>query len=605
MKVVGFDFGTTNSLVSIIRGNRAINLLDDQGMPTPSVVCYEGEKIIVGHPAKERLGKAGLGVQGNIIRSPKTLLGKSSIFVDGVERSPVDAVASVVDFVCKQAVAGRRVKDIDRIESAVVTIPINMEGYRRAALRDAFRMARVGIVQFIHEPLAALYAYLRGSEDYAAQLRQYDGKLMVVFDWGGGTLDLTLCRLVSGRLFQIANDGTDEVGGDVFDDALRNEVIRRVIEKRGYQEAVSFHPDASTRLLHNCERAKIDLSTRNTVEIYVGSFFRGVANEELDHTLTRSDVESITSTLLNKGLSRLKRLLDAAELSPAQISLCLATGGMANMPAIRERLHEWFGAQRVHVSERSQTLIAEGAAWVAHDNARLHLSKNVELSLARNSYLSLVPSGTEMPMEGAVFKQMFHMYCTDPRDGIAKFELVSPVKPGRMILPNDQRNSLGNLMVDVDAMAKPFRERLELDIEINDDLILSAKARSLNKRGHADAQVHNLEFGLTLPTPEEPAGNHGKPEPDENENENEPINQSERTTGHAVGAVTLRINVADRESDYLVPGELLYTYNSAYFDTRRMPPRVQVEEKLYYEPCAVCRRASNDPLCRCGSLLPT
>ena len=97
MAVVGFDFGTTNSLISVVQGNRVLSFLDDQGLPVPSVVCYEGSQTIVGRDARERLGHAGLGVQGNVVRSPKTLLGRENLLVGGVERSPVDIVREVVD----------------------------------------------------------------------------------------------------------------------------------------------------------------------------------------------------------------------------------------------------------------------------------------------------------------------------------------------------------------------------------------------------------------------------------------------------------------------------------------------------------------------------
>ncbi|MEN8133893.1 MAG: Hsp70 family protein, partial [Pseudomonadota bacterium] len=447
--VVGFDFGTTNSLVTSIKGGRAINFLDDEGLPFPSVVCYEGASTLVGREAKERLGEAGLGVKGNIIRSPKILLGHESVFIDGVERNPVDIVSDVLTFVSQQARAGRRGRELGDIERAVVTIPVDMEGYRRAALRDAFRLAGIGIVQFVHEPLAALYGFFRSQDDMDTMLRRYNRKLILVFDWGGGTLDLTLCRLIDGMLVQIANDGTEEVGGDVFDDAIKNEVVRRVLKARGLDDTVQYHPDAMMRLLHRCERAKIDLSTRDSVELYVAGFFQAIPDEELDYSLSRVELEDITGPLLDKGFSRISKLLDAADVSHAQIAACLATGGMANMPAIKARLHEWFGPQRVQVSERSGTLIAEGAAWIAHDSARLHLAKNVELLLARNSYMPLVKAGTTMPSEGEVQADQFHIYCADPRDGFAKFQLCAPTRPGSKVLPNDRRNPLENLIVEV------------------------------------------------------------------------------------------------------------------------------------------------------------
>ena len=218
-------------------------------------------------------------------------------------------------------------------------------------------------------------------------LRRYNGKLMVVFDWGGGTLDVTLVRLQDGLLTQVLNDDTYEIGGDVFDENLSNEVVRRVLGERSWEESVSILPTAAVRLLHACERARSYFSSRNSVQLYVGNFFRNVTNEELDYSLTREALEEITSPLIDEGLSRVRRLLEAAAVPPQQIALCLAVGGMVNMPAIRGRLHEWFGPERVHVPSSAGTLVAEGAAWVAHDQARLLTAKHVELLMARNSYV--------------------------------------------------------------------------------------------------------------------------------------------------------------------------------------------------------------------------
>lgn len=591
MAIVGFDFGTTNSLVSVIEGGRAIRFLDDQGLPVPSVVCYEGSKVIVGAQAKERLGEAGLGVQGNVVRSPKMLLGRESVFVGGVERSPVDIVRDVVEYVRTQAQATRRVKNL-KIDKVVVTIPVNMEGRRRAALRDAFRLAGIGIVQFIHEPLAALYGHFRSEGDYASMLRRYDRQLMLVFDWGGGTLDVTLCRLIDGLLVQVINDGTDEVGGDIFDDTLKNEIEKRVRAARKLGDDAVIQPDAMTRLMHRCERAKIDLSTRTRAQLFVSNFYRGVEDPDLEYSLSRDELESIVAHLLDGGLVRIYRLLSASGYTPASVALCLATGGMAGMPAIRTRLHELFGPQRVHVSAHSATLISEGAAWVAHDDARLSLAKNVELLLARNSYMSLIQAGTEMPREGQVRKENFGLYCADPRDGFAKFQLHTPLRPGAKVLPNDSRRSLVNLLVDVDGEAKPFFERLELDVEIDENLILHAHARSLNKKGYANSEVHNLEFALTLPdSTRGPIS------------EDELVDLPDSATRNETGSIVMRSNISKVAHDSMVPGELLYMINPGYFDQRNNPPYIQDLERLYYVPCSLCGRASNDPLCRCATAL--
>lgn len=591
MNVVGFDFGTTNSLISVIRGNRAIHFLDDEQRPIPSLVCYEGTQKVLGREAKERLAQAGLGIQGNIVRSPKMYLGRDSVFVEGTEKSPVDIVADVVRHVFQQAQRSNR--DLGNVVGAVVTIPVDMEGYRRRALRDAFRLAGLRIVQFVHEPLAALYGLFR-SQDLPAMLRRYDKKLVLVFDWGGGTLDLTLCRPMRDMIVQIKNDGTDEVGGDVFDEAIMNRLIQNVATQRGLSESINIHPGAKARLMDRCERAKIDLSSRSSVAIYVGSFFHGIDEAEFDYALNQSELEKIVGPLLDKGFKRIEQLLEKAGYAPEQVALCVATGGMSNMPAVKRRLHEWFGPERVQIPDGTATLIAEGAAWIAADQVGLQLAKNVELLLARNSYLPLVKAGTAMPKEGEVQRETFHLYCTDPRDGVAKFQICAPERAGSTVLPSDPRTHLENVTVKVDAKAQAFQERLELNVRINDDLILEAHARSMNLKNDDRREIHNLEFGLRFPPGTPAIGPDGDAEEAEQLKRDRPL----------LGALSVRANVSDRDDLSLVPGEFLYEYDPYYFDERRYPPRHQVLEKLYYQPCALCGRASNDPDCRCSTQPP-
>ena len=262
MAIYGFDFGTTNSLVSVIEGDRCISFTDN-GLPHPSVVCYEGDEVVVGRKARERLATAGLGVIGNVVRSPKTLLGKHSVYVDGVSRSPRQMVADIVRFVAEHA-SDERQADYSR---AVVTIPVDMSGERRRDLREAFRLAGITIDQFVHEPLAALYGHLRTQPDFASEIRRLDRQYMLVFDWGGGTLDLTLCRLVDGYLVQIANHGCSHLGGDVIDESIMNEVVLRHCVKHAQLGSVDVAVDAQKRLLARAERAKIELSIKSQAQI--------------------------------------------------------------------------------------------------------------------------------------------------------------------------------------------------------------------------------------------------------------------------------------------------------------------------------------------------
>ncbi|WP_168204721.1 Hsp70 family protein [Noviherbaspirillum sp. UKPF54] len=586
--IFGFDFGTTNSLASVVIGDTVLTFLDND-QPIPSVVSFEGGKVEVGRKARDKLTSAGLGVQGSTVRSPKSLLGKDELIIDGVRRDPVQMVEYVLEYVRRFVLQNKAARDL-KMDRVVATIPVNMEGRRRALLRQAFRQAGMNVVQFVHEPLAALYGFLRSSENGNDLVKRFNGKLLLVFDWGGGTLDLTLCRVLDGLLVQVANDGTDDVGGDVFDEELRNEVEKRSRAARGFGDDVELLPDARKRLLHACEQAKISLSGRGTWNVYVEHYYDVDGDSDLEVKLSRDDLDSIVGHLVRKGVARIERLLEREGYSTASVELCLATGGMVNMPLVKNRLDELFGPGRVHVSKRSASAIAEGAAWVAHDEARLHLAKNVELVMARNAYVPLLTAGVEMPLEREIRQERFSLYCVDPSDGFGKFSLVSPHRPGPRVLPDDPRRPLSHMLLKVDGKAQPFRERLELQVTMSEDLVLTAEAWSLNQKGRAAAEVHDLEFALATP------GTKG--------------GWLKARTFEAVdsdgsqyeqGGLALRSNLANREDLSLVPGEVLYGINPFYFRREQCPPQVQVDEHLYYQPCSICRRASNDPLCRCAS----
>ena len=591
MTIFGFDFGTTNSLAAVIVDNKALTFLDNQ-QPIPSVVSYEGGKIEVGRKARDRLSGAGLGVQGSTVRSPKSLLGKDVLEIDGVRRDPVEIVRHVLEFVRQFVLKTSTGKNLS-MDRVVATIPVNMNGERRALLRQAFLQAGMSVVQFVHEPLAALYGFLRTAENGNDLIKRYEGKLILVFDWGGGTLDLTLCRVLDGLLVQVANDGTEEIGGDVFDEELRNEVERRSLIQRRFNEDILLLPDARKRLLHACEEAKINLSSRETWNVFVDNYYDVDGDTALDVQLARDDLEKIVGSLVRKGVARIERMVEKTGFLPSSVTLCLATGGMVNMPLVKNRLDELFGPMRVHVSERSASAIAEGAAWVANDEARLHLAKNIELVLARNSHLSLLSAGFEMPIEREVRKELYPLFCVDPTDGYGKFSIVSPNRPGPNVPAGDLRRTLGHLLVEVDSKAGPFRERLEIEASVDQDLILTIAARSLNHKGHAEAKFYDIEFALAFPG----AGNKWL-------SSKAYDSRSSETETREKGSLTLRSNVAATEDLSLVPGEVLYRFNQFYFRRDQSPPQIQVLEKLYYDPCAICGLRSNDPKCKCGSLLP-
>lgn len=608
MEVFGFDFGTTNSLISQVIGGQTV-VFDQGEEPFPSVVCYEGDSVICGSEAKKRLMTHEIGVIGNVVRSPKMLLNREHVHVDGIPRRPRDMVADVVKHVVTGTEEDRRYQHDRGISRAVVTIPVDMDGRQRRELREAFHQAGLVIEQFVHEPMAALYGYLRTKEDPENEIRRLEGQYLLVFDWGGGTLDLTLCQVQNGMLVQIRNDGTDELGGDVMDEAIRREVEKRAVEAAGLgPDEADVDPSANLRLLTRAEEAKIKLSFREQEHVYVPGYFRNdLKDRDLDILLTRSALEEINGQKVRQGVKRAKTLIEAADLTTSDISLCLATGGIVNMPAVKSGLYEMFGATRVEISDRGFSIISEGAAWIAHDRARLRLAKNIEVHVARNSYFPVIGAGYEMPTAGDVSEsERLTLYCTDPRDGVGKVSLLSPTRHGRQAQPNDSRQPLASLNVNVEpTMAKLF-ERIMLDLEVDDNLILHATAKSAIKGDNDYRPIHELEFGLDIMQ-----GITGRSmnEPHSRSEENEtstkkPEGRSSQSE-QPVGGILLRPNVAIREDLSLVPGEALVKKEmgrpGGHFHRADELTNLQRDERASYAPCSYCKRRAGDPKCQCLS----
>ena len=312
--ILGIDFGTSNSLVSWVtafKGTPEVHNALDGNQPHPSVVWYYGDQVVVGKRAKDHLRPTDEVMAGNVARSPKLLLGTGRRYrVASLDKDPVEVAADILKFLIKdsrdriQALSQTTVK-------AVLTVPVDRDGSYRQALREAARMAGLDIVQFIHEPLAALYGYLAQRPDPSDELRRLENRLVLVFDWGGGTLDLNLCLIRNGNLLQVQNLGTDSVGGNRFDEYLMNWAREQHAQKFGLLPPPSISSDVDARLWKQCELAKIALSTSASVPpIQVTGFFpEGGEARDLVVPITREDLEGTTLSLVDQGIEKIIELL--------------------------------------------------------------------------------------------------------------------------------------------------------------------------------------------------------------------------------------------------------------------------------------------------------
>jgi molecular chaperone DnaK len=575
--IFGLDFGTTNSVAALIqrnpdnKGHHAHVLTDTQGRPHPSVVWYNGANVVVGRMAKDQMSQLGLGVFGDIVRSPKMYLGAmTGIHVGGVNRPAADVVAEVLRHVRAEAIKSEG--DEAPFDRAVLTVPVAMDGAARRELRQAALAAGIHVHQFVHEPLAALYGFLRSHENFHELATSLEGKLMLVFDWGGGTLDLTLCRIVKGALVQIMNLGENEVGGDKFDWALVQLAKRKHMQAFPNADWTQMQASAEARLIGQCELAKIRLSEKDEALLLVKDMLAQSGPERhLDVKFSKAELVEATAHLVRLGLGTIDQLLQAVGIPRTAIEMCLVTGGMSAMPAIREGLIQYFDAARVRAVPNAATIIAEGAAWIAHDGVQVTLAKPIEVLNADDVYLAIVPSGKALPPEGEQIREELSLYCVDPRDQKAKIVFARNRWPGREG-PADVRVPYGCISVSVDPTAEPLMERLLVKISIDDNCIARAKAESLLIRDSASLEITNLEFGLKLPA-----------QNDDNGTEGEEPHGAPAVRLPSTGAVRARSNVTNApHNSHLIPGEMLGNPRT---------PR-QHDEKMYYEPCSKCGRSA-------------
>jgi molecular chaperone DnaK len=605
-RVYGLDFGTTNSLISVIQGDVALSLVDRaSGRPHPSVVWYRGDEVVVGRVARDQLDGTDSSPPQGLLRSPKMTLRRGGmIHIDGREVEPSDAIKEVLAYLRADALEPRLTGIPHEVDRVVMTIPVDFEGPQRRELRNAARKAGLGVVQFVHEPVAALYAHLRSLPNLGRELAELENRVLLVFDWGGGTLDLTLCRVLGGTLTQIASVGDNEIGGDVFDERLRNLVRMRFGHEHSIDDVTSFEtPGMGAKLLALCETMKIELVSGG---VSPGRRIRDFARVDgvgrsLAASLSRVDLEREGDSLVRRGLKMIDDLLSSVGLDYADVHRCLPTGGMVNMPAIRNGLVERFGG-RVPKLPNGDRIISEGAAWIAHDGLRLTLAKPLELRVADGSgaghYHVLVAAGVQMPVENENLPvAMDQFLCTDPRNGVAVFEVVKPKRVG-LIQPTDPRETLCEVQVEVDPKSKPLLERLACEVSIDHDYVAHVTVRSLGRGSESTEEIHRLDFGLALPVgaTQEPlktgsnvqvttgAGSRGQ-------FGSAPISGVPGAVAFRPNVVFTRAGANAAEFRSAVAGDLAQSVWPDMFNAdRREATQYQSDEASYYWRCSVCGR---------------
>jgi Fe-S protein assembly chaperone HscA len=361
-RIVGIDLGTTNSLVAYMKDGTPTVIAGRSGRTmVPSVVALTDNGLIVGDSAKEHLtrnpertvysvkrfmGKGLADVQSELSYFPYSLTEQGGVIriqLGEKSYSPPQISAMILKELKQRAEAHLG----ESITKAVITVPAYFNDSQRQATKDAGMIAGLEVLRIINEPTAASLAY---------GLQEKTQGTIAVYDFGGGTFDISILKLKNGIFEVLATNGDTHLGGDDVDRRVADLFLTEI--RKAFGVDLSAYPDHMQIVRLEAERAKIRLSDEGKTNIAIdlpdgkGRFTR---------ELTRDQLETVTADIIERTLAPCRFALQDAGLSPADIDEVVLVGGSTRMPLVRQRVESLFG-KKPHCHLNPDEVVALGAA---------------------------------------------------------------------------------------------------------------------------------------------------------------------------------------------------------------------------------------------------
>jgi molecular chaperone DnaK len=367
-KVIGIDLGTTNSVVAVMEGGEAAVVVNQEGArTTPSVVGFaKGGERLVGQVAKRQavtnpentvfsikrfMGRKHTEVAQETSRVPYSVAradnGDAWVEVRGKKYSPPEISAMIL----------QKLKDAAKdhlgaeVTDAVITVPAYFNDAQRQATKDAGRIAGLNVLRIVNEPTAAALAY---------GLDKKKDETIAVYDFGGGTFDISILEVGEGVVEVKATNGDTHLGGDDLDDR----VMGWIVDEFKRSDGVDLGKDrmALQRLKEAAEKAKIELSTVIETDINLPFITADQTGpKHLQLKLTRAKFEQLVDDLLQRSMAPVAQALADAGLKPSDIDEVVLVGGSTRVPKIQQLVKEYFGKEP-HKGVNPDEVVAVGAA---------------------------------------------------------------------------------------------------------------------------------------------------------------------------------------------------------------------------------------------------
>ena len=367
-KIIGIDLGTTNSCVAIMEGREAKVIVNEEGArTTPSVVAWDDKgEILVGQIAKRQavtnpentifsakrfIGRRFEEVAEEVGRVPYKIVratnGDIALDVRGKNMSPPEVSAKVLQKLKKAA------EDFlgEKVTEAVITVPAYFNDAQRQATKDAGRIAGLDVKRIVNEPTAAALAY---------GLDKKKDEIIAVYDFGGGTFDISILEVGDNVVQVISTNGDTHLGGDDVDNLVIDWMVAEFKKSSGID--VSKDKMALQRLKEAAEKAKIELSSVQETSINLPFITVGPGGPvHLDLRLSRAKLEQLITPLVERSMEPVRKALADAKKSVKDVNEVLLVGGSTRIPLVKETVKKFFGKdpdQSVNPDE----VVAVGAA---------------------------------------------------------------------------------------------------------------------------------------------------------------------------------------------------------------------------------------------------
>ncbi|HYJ92799.1 MAG TPA: molecular chaperone DnaK, partial [Pyrinomonadaceae bacterium] len=367
-KIIGIDLGTTNSVVAVMEGGEPVVITNSEGgRTTPSVVAFtkDGNRL-VGQVAKRQavtnpentifsikrfMGRKFDEVQDEIKQVPykveRASNGDVRVNAEGKQFSPPEISAMILQKLKQSA------EDYlgSKVDKAVITVPAYFNDAQRQATKDAGKIAGLEVLRIVNEPTAAALAY---------GLDKKKDEVIAVFDFGGGTFDISILEVGEGVVEVKSTNGDTHLGGDDVDE----ELITWIIDEFRKDQGIDLHNDkmALQRLKEAAEKAKVELSSAMETEINLPFITADASGpKHLVMKLTRSKFEQLAEPILKKLMPPVEQAIKDAGLTPKDIEEIVLVGGSTRIPKVQEMVKGFFGKEP-NKSVNPDEVVALGAA---------------------------------------------------------------------------------------------------------------------------------------------------------------------------------------------------------------------------------------------------